>query len=93
MTKSLKQHLLGIIYEEIEKSYNTSQKPLFKIWLNQLNNKKVISESLIAFLTNFKDNTQLYDMHTFIYKLINGDYAKDIDLDGDVLLFETPSFF
>jgi len=99
MNKATKQHLLGILYEDMEKRFNLAKQNKdprteeYQRWLNELNLKEIQSEELKAILINKKEATRLYDMPIFITMLLNNELSKDQDLRGDIKDFETPSFF
>lgn len=100
MKKELKQHLLGAIYEEIEKSYynakysrNFTESTKYKSYLKELDDKQINSQGLKVILENISQNKKIYDMNEFIKNLLAGKYTQDQDLEGPVLDFEIPSFF
>lgn len=99
MTKASKQYFLGYIYEEIEKDYfnaihsKNGKEVFFKKQLEELDQKTIVSIELKNRLERIKENSRLYDLPTFIDNLIKGEFREDLDLQGKVLNFETPSFF
>ena len=100
MNRAYKQHLLGIIFEEVEKQYYNAkhskrhqQAQEYQQYLEELNNKEIKSEKLKFILTNMGNNHHVPNMPIFVGNILKGQYVQDGDLKGPIRDFQTPSFF